>query len=122
MLCTRQRAARVLTPDRADDVYRHRSTAAHEFGHLVMRRDCVPGDPHQEREAGAFAAEFLTPKAIRERDPFSAAIGSRWGKENGLTLEGVGIKASDLPRLRLLLGEGDTRPSLQLVVHSGQLD
>jgi Zn-dependent peptidase ImmA (M78 family) len=53
----------VLTPDRADDVFRHRFTAAHELGHLVMHGDTAPGDPVQEREADTFAAEFLTPAA-----------------------------------------------------------
>ncbi|WP_370091844.1 helix-turn-helix domain-containing protein [Streptacidiphilus sp. MAP12-20] len=58
------RAARpvaVLTPNRADDVYRHRFTAAHELGHLVLHSDAT-GDRAQEREADAFAAEFLTPR------------------------------------------------------------
>lgn len=53
----------VLTPDRADDVYRHRFTAAHELGHLMLHGDTAPGDAVQEREADAFAAEFLTPRA-----------------------------------------------------------
>jgi Zn-dependent peptidase ImmA (M78 family)/transcriptional regulator with XRE-family HTH domain len=52
----------VLTPDRARDVYRHRFTAAHELGHLVMHGETEPGDYQQEREANAFAAEFLTPE------------------------------------------------------------
>lgn len=51
----------VLTPDRGTDVYRHRFTAAHELGHLILHRDAAPGDAEQEREADAFAAEFLTP-------------------------------------------------------------
>ncbi|MEV0344003.1 XRE family transcriptional regulator [Nocardia sp. NPDC050713] len=51
----------VLTPDRGDDVYWHRFTAAHELGHLVLHRNAAPGDAEQEREADAFAAEFLTP-------------------------------------------------------------
>ncbi|GGL05717.1 XRE family transcriptional regulator [Nocardia jinanensis] len=51
----------VLTPDRGDDVCWHRFTAAHELGHLVLHRDAAPGDLDQEREADAFAAEFLTP-------------------------------------------------------------
>lgn len=51
----------VLTPDRADDVYRHRFTAAHELGHLVLHGEVIPGDPVQEKQADAFAAEFLTP-------------------------------------------------------------
>lgn len=54
----------VLTPDRADDVYRHRFTAAHELGHLLLHRNSVPGDPMQEQEANRFAAELLTPAAI----------------------------------------------------------
>ena len=53
----------VLTPDRADDVYRYRFTAAHELGHLLLHGEAAPGDMHQEREADAFAAEFLTPRA-----------------------------------------------------------
>jgi len=47
-------------------VYRHRFTAAHEVGHLLLHGDCVPSDIIQEKEAGSFAAEFLTPgEAIR---------------------------------------------------------
>jgi Zn-dependent peptidase ImmA (M78 family)/transcriptional regulator with XRE-family HTH domain len=52
----------VLTPNRTDDVYRHRFSAAHELGHLVLHGDATPGDIVQEREADAFAAEFLTPR------------------------------------------------------------
>ncbi|MEU5693652.1 XRE family transcriptional regulator [Actinosynnema sp. NPDC020468] len=53
----------VLTRNRADDVHRHRFTAAHELGHLVLHHEsAVPGDPAREREADAFAAEFLTPR------------------------------------------------------------
>ncbi|MET9330870.1 XRE family transcriptional regulator [Streptomyces cellulosae] len=51
----------VLTPNRADDVYRHRFSAAHELGHLVLHTAST-GDARQEREADAFAAEFLTPR------------------------------------------------------------
>lgn len=51
----------VLTPERARDVYRHRFTAAHELGHLVLHGDAPPGDLKLEREADEFAAEFLTP-------------------------------------------------------------
>lgn len=52
----------VLTPNRTDDVYRHRFSAAHELGHLVLHGDATPGDIAQEREADSFAAEFLTPR------------------------------------------------------------
>ncbi|MCK9871425.1 ImmA/IrrE family metallo-endopeptidase [Nocardiopsis dassonvillei] len=52
----------VLTANRADNVYRHRFTAAHELGHLVLHGDVAPGDRLQEREANIFAAEFLTPR------------------------------------------------------------
>ncbi|MGA4545774.1 helix-turn-helix domain-containing protein [Uniformispora flossi] len=52
----------VLTHNRADDVYRHRFTAAHELGHLLLHSEAT-GDSRQEREADAFAAEFLTPKS-----------------------------------------------------------
>ncbi len=53
----------VLTPNLTDDVYRHRFSAAHELGHLVLHGETTPGDSTQEREANAFAAEFLTPRA-----------------------------------------------------------
>ncbi|MBL7491519.1 ImmA/IrrE family metallo-endopeptidase [Frankia sp. AgB1.9] len=52
----------VLTPNRTDDVYNHRFSAAHELGHLVVHGEATPGDITQEREADAFAAEFLTPR------------------------------------------------------------
>lgn len=173
----------VLTPDRADDVYRHRFTAAHELGHLVLHSDCAPGDPHQEREADAFAAEFLTPSAeitslLPSRLDFNAldALSKSWGisvdsllrrckevgaisettyrrahqrlanlrtsglfradpvhgypgevpsllraaflvaESHGLTLKELASELRvSLPRLRLLLGEGDDRPTLHLV-------
>jgi Zn-dependent peptidase ImmA (M78 family)/DNA-binding XRE family transcriptional regulator len=76
----------VMTPDRADDVYRHRFTAAHEVGHLLLHGDCVPGDIMQEREADSFAAEFLTPgEVIRPELPprmdlkALEEIGRKWG-------------------------------------------
>ncbi len=53
----------MLTPDRSTDVYRHRFTAAHELGHLMLHGDTAPGDPVQEKEADRFAAELLTPRA-----------------------------------------------------------
>ena len=54
----------VLSPDRANDIYRHRFTAAHELGHLVMHGELAGGDPALEREADRFAAEFLTPSLV----------------------------------------------------------
>ena len=76
----------VLTPNRADDVYRHRFTAAHELAHLVLHRDAVGPDPAGEREADQFAAEFLTPRESilpllpRRLDPRRLAGLSRtWG-------------------------------------------
>lgn len=62
----------VLTPNRTDDVYRHRFTAAHELAHLVLHSDTAPGDIAQEREADTFAAEFLTP-----RDSIAPALPAR---------------------------------------------
>jgi Zn-dependent peptidase ImmA (M78 family)/transcriptional regulator with XRE-family HTH domain len=53
----------VSTPDRADDVYWYRFSAAHELGHLILHGDTAPGDQQHEREADGFAAEFLTPRA-----------------------------------------------------------
>jgi Zn-dependent peptidase ImmA (M78 family) len=51
----------ILTPDRADDFYRLRFTAAHELGHLVLHYDVVAGDAEKEKEADRFAAELLAP-------------------------------------------------------------
>lgn len=76
----------VLTPDRADDVYRHRFTAAHELGHLILHADIQPGDPEKEKEADKFAAEFLTPgneitPLLPQRMDLKtlARIGAEWG-------------------------------------------
>lgn len=173
----------VLTPNRADDVYRHRFSAAHELGHLLLHGDCLPGDTQQEREADMFAAEFLTPSAqitplLPTRLDFTKLgdLGVQWGvsvdsllrrcKEVGTVSEATYRRAHQrlatlrssglflhesiqgypteipallrsavemaeanglshknlaaelritLPRLRFLLGEGDTRPELKLV-------
>jgi hypothetical protein len=76
----------VLTPDRANDVYRHRFTAAHEIGHLILHGDAAPGDAVQEKEADVFAAEFLTPgDVIRAELPprmdlkALEQLGIKWG-------------------------------------------
>jgi Zn-dependent peptidase ImmA (M78 family)/transcriptional regulator with XRE-family HTH domain len=50
----------VLTSE-TGNVYRHRFTAAHELGHLLLHPDAAPGDTRHEREADAFAAELLMP-------------------------------------------------------------
>ncbi|AND15256.1 helix-turn-helix domain-containing protein [Rathayibacter tritici] len=52
----------VLTPDKADDVLRHRFSAAHELGHIVLHHGRHGSDSQMERDADAFAAEFLTPR------------------------------------------------------------
>lgn len=54
----------VLSPSRANDVHRHRFTAAHELGHLVLHGGQTAGDAKLEREADRFAAEFLTPSTV----------------------------------------------------------
>lgn len=40
-----------------------RFDAAHELGHLVLHRHCGPHQPNAEKEANAFAAAFLMPRA-----------------------------------------------------------
>jgi Zn-dependent peptidase ImmA (M78 family) len=54
----------VLTPDKANDVMRHRFSAAHELGHIVLHHGRQGSDSLMEREADAFAAEFLTPRDV----------------------------------------------------------
>ncbi|SDI27800.1 Zn-dependent peptidase ImmA, M78 family [Sinosporangium album] len=75
----------VLTPNRSDDVYRHRFSAAHELGHLVLHA-VATGEAQQEREADMFAAEFLTPRTslhplLSPRIDFSqlVALQRTWG-------------------------------------------
>ncbi|PQP14046.1 DNA-binding protein [Rhodococcus opacus] len=173
----------VLTPDRANDIYRHRFTAAHELGHLVMHGELATGDPQQEKEADRFAAELLTPSAqitphLPPRLDLAALeqLGKGWGvsvdsliyrcrevgavsdaayrrayqrlnqlrklnlfrpepvdgypgeipvlltrafklaEDNGLSLKDLAAELSfKIPRLRLLLGEPNTRPQLHLI-------
>lgn len=50
----------VLTADKGSAL-RTRFTAAHELGHLLLHTDVIPGDVSHERQADAFAAEFLMP-------------------------------------------------------------
>ncbi|WP_104062056.1 ImmA/IrrE family metallo-endopeptidase [Arthrobacter sp. 4R501] len=76
----------VVTPERARSVYRHRFTCAHELGHLILHRELAVGDPRQEREADAFAAEFLMPRSEIEpvlpatmNLPRLGQISQKWG-------------------------------------------
>lgn len=75
----------VLASD-TTDVYRHRFTAAHELGHLLLHRNAQPGDLRHEREADQFAAEFLLPASrieaqLPRRVDFTRLISlqSYWG-------------------------------------------
>ncbi|PPH96004.1 DNA-binding protein [Rathayibacter sp. AY1B7] len=76
----------VLTPDKADDVLRHRFSAAHELGHIVLHHGRHGSDTQMERDADAFAAEFLTPRdTIQNELPRRVnlarleAVSQRWG-------------------------------------------
>lgn len=76
----------VMTPDKADDVLRHRFSAAHEIGHIVMHHGRHGSDSEMERQADRFAAEFLTPDAaIRPLLPHRVnfdrleALSQHWG-------------------------------------------
>lgn len=76
----------VLTPDKADDVMRHRFTAAHELGHIVLHRGRLGHDTQVERQADAFAAEFLSPRdrlvdELPRRLSFArlSELSDRWG-------------------------------------------
>ena len=53
-----------LTPDKANDVLRHRFSAAHELGHVVLHHGRQGTGSELEREANQFAAEFLTPRDV----------------------------------------------------------
>lgn len=67
----------VLTPDKADDVLRHRFTAAHELGHVVLHHGRLGSDVEMERQADLFASEFLTPRdVIRDELPTRMNLGA----------------------------------------------
>jgi Zn-dependent peptidase ImmA (M78 family)/transcriptional regulator with XRE-family HTH domain len=92
----------VLTPDRTEDVYRHRFSAAHELGHLLLHGDTAPGDHQQEREADAFAAEFLTPRAsiasqLPPRTDFTALI--RLQRIWGVSVKSLLYRCRELGRI-----------------------
>lgn len=53
----------VLLSPASQDRARSRFDAAHELGHLVLHPDTEPGSKIVERQAHAFAAEFLMPAA-----------------------------------------------------------
>lgn len=120
----------VLSPDRADDVFRHRFTASHELGHLVLHSGQSAGDVALEREADRFAAEFLTPKAVManvlpRRLDFGrlGRLGDEWGvsikslvyrsREIGLLSDATARRA--YIRIELLVKEGAlaNRPVIQ---------
>lgn len=80
------RPVMVLSVDKADDVFRHRFTAAHELGHLLMHGEYTAGDPALERQADRFAAEFLMPaNVVRDELPARfdmrklAQLSEHWG-------------------------------------------
>lgn len=88
----------VLTQDK-DDVYRHRFNAAHELGHLVLHTDALPGDVQHEREANAFAAEFLSPAhrlvtQLPARPDFGALL--RLQGEWGISIESLLYRSQEL--------------------------
>ncbi|MFC6017354.1 XRE family transcriptional regulator [Plantactinospora solaniradicis] len=56
-----------------DDKARSRMDAAHELGHLLMHHDAEPGSQLLERQASAFASEFLAPSAVL-RDELPARL------------------------------------------------
>ncbi len=75
----------VLTADKGSAL-RTRFTAAHELAHLLLHADAIPGDIGHERQADAFAAEFLMPAAeivtelpTRVDLPALLRLQQRWG-------------------------------------------
>lgn len=114
----------VVLNDERDDVYRHRFSCAHELGHLLLHGEAHPGDVQHERQADAFAAEFLTPAArltgsLPTRVDFTVLgrLQQTWGvsldsllvrcRELGLHTEAVSSRG--WKRLRTLRGRGCCR-------------
>jgi Zn-dependent peptidase ImmA (M78 family)/DNA-binding XRE family transcriptional regulator len=65
---------------------RRRWDVGHELGHLLMHRQCIPGDKILEREADMFAAAFLLPRSTflaecpnRLSWPKLRELKQRWG-------------------------------------------
>ncbi|WP_198036888.1 ImmA/IrrE family metallo-endopeptidase [Nocardia sp. BMG51109] len=111
----------VLTPDRSDDVYWHRFTAAHELGHLVLHRDAAPGDAQQEREADAFAAEFLTPAGqIHDQLPsrFDIKVLEQLGREWGVSLKSLVYRCRELGTI----SDASARRAYQRLNHLYELE
>ncbi|MEV4630461.1 XRE family transcriptional regulator [Micromonospora sp. NPDC049523] len=67
-----QRPFVFLSPAK-DDKARSRMDTAHELGHLLMHHDAEPGSQILEREATAFASEFLAPGTVL-RDELPARL------------------------------------------------
>ncbi|MFI6758844.1 ImmA/IrrE family metallo-endopeptidase [Micromonospora sp. NPDC050417] len=67
-----QRPFVFLSPAK-DDKARSRMDTAHELGHLLMHHDAEPGSQILEREATAFASEFLAPTVVL-RDELPARL------------------------------------------------
>ncbi|MGI3226100.1 helix-turn-helix domain-containing protein [Streptomyces sp. GTA36] len=116
----------VVLNDERDDVFRHRFSCAHELGHLLLHGEAHPGDIQNERQADAFAAEFLTPSArltgaLPTRVDFTALgrLQQTWGvsldsllvrcRELGLHTEAVSSRA--WKRLKALRSEGLLPPT-----------
>lgn len=75
----------VLTADKGSAL-RTRFTAAHELAHVLLHTEVIPGDITHERQADAFAAEFLMPAAeiadelpTRVDLPAFVRLQQRWG-------------------------------------------
>ena len=92
----------VLTPDKADDVLRHRFSAAHELGHIVLHHGRQGTDVEMERQADMFAAEFLTPRdVIRAQLPMRLNIGAlqTLSETWGVSPEMLVYRSRDLERI-----------------------
>ncbi|GAA3665263.1 XRE family transcriptional regulator [Arthrobacter ginkgonis] len=93
------RPVAILTPERACDVFRHRFTAAHELGHLVLHGEASHGDVKLEKEADEFAAEFLTPAIeITPRLPARLNLQAldKLSKEWGVSIESLIYRCREL--------------------------
>lgn len=92
----------VLTPDKADDVLRHRFSAAHELGHIVMHHGRLGSDVEMERQADVFASEFLTPRdVIRSALPTRLNLGAleQLSEEWGVSVHMLLRRSRDLERI-----------------------
>jgi Zn-dependent peptidase ImmA (M78 family)/transcriptional regulator with XRE-family HTH domain len=78
---------------------RLRMNVAHELGHLVLHRTQSITSAENEKEAAAFAAEFLMPKAAIQRDlkpPITLTLLAKLKRKWKVSMQSLVVRARDV--------------------------